>query len=253
MSAQDKDMNGNWKRRIPDEEVARIAADINRQGYGVLSGYIEEEELEPLRSIANAAVLASGGEYVCFTGPDALAGTVLSQLPQSTDFKNLCRRLYELAVSETAPEVEFYQIFRCLQGATGQRHSYRFHYDSYVVTALLPVEIPKEGLRGDLLVIPGTRRIRRWYLSNVLDKLIVDNKVAQTFLRTVTRHRSLNTVAIEMQPGNMYFFWGYRSVHTNEPCDPDKLRATALFHYGDPHRDSNARALIRKARGHALD
>ena len=93
MSAQDKDMNGNWKRRIPDEEVARIAADINRQGYGVLSGYIEEEELEPLRSIANAAVLASGGEYVCFTGPDALAGTVLSQLPQSTDFKNLCRRL----------------------------------------------------------------------------------------------------------------------------------------------------------------
>lgn len=242
-------MKWNWNCRIPDEEVARIAADMNREGYGILSNYVEEEELKPLRSIANAAVRMSGGEYVCFTGPDALAGTVLSQLPQSTAFKDLCRRLYELAVSETAPEVEFYQIFRCLHGATGARHSYRFHYNSYVLTALLPVEIPKEGLRGDLLVIPGTRRIRRWYLSNILDKLIVHNKIAQTFLRMVTRRRSLNTVAIEMQPGNMYFFWGYCSVHTNEPCDPDKLRATALFHYGDPHRNSKVRALIRNARG----
>ena len=50
----------------------------------------------------------------------------------------------------------------------------------------------------------------------------------------------------------MYFFWGYRSIHTNEPCDPDKLRATALFHYGDPHRNSKTRAMIRRAKGHAM-
>ena len=177
MPAQDKEMGGSWKRRITDAEVARIVADINRHGYGTLSNYVQEEELEPVRAIAHAAVRVSGGEYVCFTGPDALAGTVLGQLPQSAAFKDLCRRLYELGANETAPEVDFYQIFRCLQGTTGQSHSYRFHYDSYVLTALLPVEIPEKGLRGDLLVIPSTRRIRRRYLSNVLDKLIVDNKM----------------------------------------------------------------------------
>jgi hypothetical protein len=252
MPAQDKEMSGSWKRRITDAEAARIVADINRHGYGTLGNYVQEEELEPVRAIAHAAVRASGGEYVCFTGPDALAGTVLGQLPQSAAFKDLCRRLYELGANETAPEVDFYQIFRCLQGTTGQSHSYRFHYDSYVLTALLPVEIPEKGLRGDLLVIPSTRRIRRRYLSNVLDKLIVDNKMTQTFLRIAIRRRSLNTVAIRMQPGNMYFFWGYRSIHTNEPCDPDKLRATALFHYGDPHRNSKTRAMIRRAKGHAM-
>jgi len=51
-----------------------------------------------------------------------------------------------------------------------------------------------------------------------------------------------------MQAGTICFFWGYRSIHTNEPCDPAKLRATALFHYGDPHLGSRARALIRRIR-----
>lgn len=243
-------MNGGWYRSITDAEAARIVADIDRQGYGALNNYVSEEELEPVRAMAYAAVRESGGEYVCFTGPDALAGTVLGELPQSAAFKDLCRRVYELGTGETAPEVDFYQIFRCLQGSTGLAHSYRFHYDSYVLTALLPVAIPEDGLRGDLLVIPSTRRIRRWYLSNALDKGLVDNKLAQTILRMAAHRGKLNSVAIKMQPGNMYFFWGYRSIHTNEPCDPDKLRATALFHYGDPHRYSKIRALIRGATGH---
>jgi hypothetical protein len=79
--------------------------------------------------------------------------------------------------------------------------------------------------------------------------MLVDNRAAQLVLRLVARRHKLNTVAIRLQPGTLYFFWGYRSIHTNEPCDADKLRATALFHYGDPHRDSRARAWIRGLRG----
>lgn len=246
-------MERGWNRSVTDSEAARIAADINRLGYGILSNYVSEEELESARTLALAAVEASGGEYVCFTGPEALAGTVLSELPQSAAFKDLCRRLYEQGTGETAPEVSFYQIFRCLKGATGQSHSYRFHYDSYVLTALLPVAIPEAGLHGDLLVIPNVRRIRRLYPSNVLDRVLVENKIAQIIFRLAARRRSPKIVAIRLQPCNMYFFWGYRSIHTNEPCDHDKLRATALFHYGDPHQNSQIRALIgaRKAKASA--
>lgn len=41
-----------------------------------------------------------------------------------------------------------------------------------------------------------------------------------------------------MVPGKLYLFWGYRSIHTNEPCDPDAIGATALFHFADPHSNS---------------
>ncbi|HJS84581.1 MAG TPA: hypothetical protein VJ779_03905, partial [Acetobacteraceae bacterium] len=111
-----------------------------------------------------------------------------------------------------------------------------------------PVAIPEEGAPGDLVVFPSTRPIRRHYLSNMLDKALIDSRIAQNILWMATRRRKLNTIAIRMRPGTMYFFWGYRSIHTNEPCDPDKLRATALFHYGDPHQDSRAKALIGRAR-----
>jgi len=109
-------MTGNWSRPVTELEAARVAADIDRQGYGVLSNYVSEEELAAAHALALAAVEAAGGEYFCFMGPDALAGTVLGELPRSDAFKNVCRRLYELGTGKTAPEVSFYQIFRCLRG-----------------------------------------------------------------------------------------------------------------------------------------
>jgi len=241
-------MHEGWNRVITEAEAVRIAAEIEQQGYGTLSNYVSEEELNPIRAVANDAVKASGGEYAGFEGADAFAGTMLGELPRSAAFKGLCRRLYELGTGKPAQEVDTLQVFRCLKGTTGRRTSYKFHYDSYVLTVLLPVAIPQEGRSGDLLIIPNARRVRRLYLSNLMDKLIIDNKVAQVILRLITRRRRLNTVAVKLQPGTSYFFWGYRSIHANEPCDHDKLRATALFHYGDPHRNSSARTLIRRAR-----
>jgi len=56
---------------------------------------------------------------------------------------------------------------------------------------------------------------------------------------------------IPMVPCNLYFFWGYRTVHANEACDPDKIRATALFHFGDPHANSGLRRFTGRAKSRA--
>ncbi len=144
--------------------------------------------------------------------------------------------------------MDFYQVLRCLQGSTGQRHSNRFHYDLYVLTALLPIAIPETGMSGDLVLLPNARTIRTWYFLNVLDKIAVDNPVSQSMLRSMARRGRSNVVRIRLRPGNIYFFWGYRSIHTNEPCDFDKLRATALFHYADPHQNSWGSRVIRAAK-----
>lgn len=235
-----------WQKFYSDTDVACIAADMSRQGYATLGHFVSEQELEPVRALVRASVDAAHGEYVDFKGPGALGGTILGDLPKSAAFKDLCRRLYELGTGRASPEAEFYQVLRCLQGRAGQTRSWYFHYDSYVVTALLPVAIPIEGPRGDLLMIPNTRHLRRLYLANLLDKVVIENGLSQTVLRSITRRKRFNTVSIQLQPGNLYLFWGYRSIHTNEACDPDKLRATALFHYGNPHEESRLRRLIQK-------
>lgn len=71
-----EDRRGSWTRRLSDAEVLGIFETINRQGYAAIDNYVSEDELAPVRAIATAAVQAQGGEYVCFTGPAALAGSI---------------------------------------------------------------------------------------------------------------------------------------------------------------------------------
>ena len=138
-----------------------------------------------------------------------------------------------------------------MKGKSGLKHALRFHYDSYVVTALLPVIIRSTGSAGHLIMAPNRRPVRSSYLFNLLDKIVLNNPATQFLLRQAFRSGLLKLQQIPMIPGNLYIFWGYRSVHANEPCDPDKIRATALFHFGDPHADSGLRRFTGRAKSRA--
>ncbi len=192
-----------------------------------------------MRGFVRAAMRKSGNEYIGFGGPDEVAGSGLDELYRSPRFGKLLKDMYERGTGKRAPDQAFYHVLRCLSGSSGQRNSLIFHYDSYVITALIPIEIPTAGRAGDLLMFPNTRGIRPAYLLNAADKVLLDNPLTQKLLRASIQRKILKPARIQMQPGNLYFFWGYRSIHTNEPCDPDKVRATALYHYGNPHRKAS--------------
>jgi hypothetical protein len=231
---------------VSDQGVTDLVKQIEEKGFGVIPNYVGAEELEQMRAFVAATVTKSGHQYVGLTGRDAVAGSRLDDFADSPQFQDLFRRVYEGGTGRHAPKVEFYQVLRCLTGQGVTTHSLNFHYDSYVVTALIPVEIPSEGQSGDLIMLPNTRSIRRSYATNLFDKVLLDNKLTQTTLRKLTKMKMLPLTRIKMVPGNLYFFWGYRSIHTNEACDPDKVRATALFHYVNPHADSKLGKKLRK-------
>ena len=76
-------------REIPREEVIKLVEDMNRVGFGVVPGYLEPEALEELQQFVEAAVAAAGGEYVVFTGEEAVAGTLLAELSNPRNFVKL--------------------------------------------------------------------------------------------------------------------------------------------------------------------
>ena len=243
--------DGSLFPEISRETVRGLVADINRVGFGVLPGFLAPALLKDLRHFVQTAVATAGGEYVAFTGEEAVQGTLLSQLSRSPAFVDLLRRLYEQGCGQAAPDQSLFQVLRCLKGQSGLNHSLRFHYDSYVVTALLPVIIPSAGRAGHLIMAPNWRPLRRTYPVNLLDKIMLNNPATQFFLRQRFKSGLLKLKTIPMVPGNLYLFWGYRSVHANEPCDPDKIRATALFHFGDPHTESRLRRFTGRAKSRA--
>lgn len=223
---------------ISDVAVRDLALQIERSGFAVLPDYLGPDALETLRGFVRQRVLEAGGEYIALNGRREVSGTLLGELPDRPEFASLLRRLYEQATGEPAPQQATHQVLRCLAGRTAQRESYIFHFDSYVITLLLPILIPNEGRRGHLIMSPNLRKIRPWYVLNLVDKLLIDNKLTQLLLKQLFRLGVLKLSKVEMIPGNLYIFWGYRTLHTNEPCDPENIRSTALFHFGDPHGDS---------------
>jgi hypothetical protein len=233
---------------VSRETIIDLVADMNRVGFGVLSGYLEPADLDELRQFVETAVQAAGGESVVLIGDQAVAGTLLDKLSASPAFMNLLRQVYEQGCGHAAPKQSLYQTVRCLKGKSGLKHALYFHYDSYVLTALLPVIIPVKGSAGHLVMAPNRRPVRSSYVFNLLDKIILDNPLTQFFLRYAFGLGLIKLKRIQLVPGNLYFFWGYRTVHANEACDPDKIRATALFHFGDPHADSGLRRFTGRAK-----
>ena len=223
-------------RTARDLGPATIAQRIERDGFAVLPDYVPTDRLRDLQATVEAAVHANGDESVGrWTDLAEFDDTLLGALTRDPDFIALLRGVYAAAYGVAAPDTPLVPSLRCLSGRTGAAQSMLFHYDSYVLTAIVPIIIPSGGQPGRLIVHPNTRSLRRTYLANFIDKLVTDNPRAQRrYLGMHERHDD-RLRYVEMTPGYLYLFWGYRSVHTNEPCDPDKIRSTAIWHYHDPH------------------
>jgi hypothetical protein len=230
---------------ISELELDRLVADINRDGFGIIANYVGEHELNRMRMFVSEAINAAGQQYVGFVGKAAVSESAFADLSDSTSFRSLMTRIYERGTSCAAPKAELYQVLRCLAGESGKAHSLIFHYDSYVVTALIPVEIPRTGRSGDLVMLRHRRGIRKTYLANFIDKLFLDNRLTQSVLRLLHEKGILPVTRIKMIPGNAYFFWGYQSIHANEACDSNHVRATAIYHFANPHAENKLRARVR--------
>ncbi len=231
-------------RAVSDADVRRIAKDIDEAGFAVIEGCFAAKDIEQTKAFAARALLNCDAGYTHFVGAEPLADTFLHSLAREPDFVELCRRLCAHKVGGRITDATFHQVLRCLTDASPRQHYLVFHYDSYVLTALIPIDIPQRG--GELLYVPNRRPLRRFYLHNLIDKLIVDNPVSQLMFRSLHRRKSGVIRYLPLTPGNLYLFWGYCTLHTNEACLPGVARTTALLHFFDPHANSALKKLLRR-------
>ena len=232
-----------------DAQVASLIKAIDSDGYAVLPSWASPAQLKELQTLVTDTVAAAGNDYVALSGRQPVQGSPLYDWGSSRDFIDLCRRITEGATGQRSSDMTLTQTLRCLTGNGGRRESLIFHYDSFVLTTIMPVCMPESGERGDLLMLPNRRRLRHSYLRNLVDKVLVDNKWVQRYLKSRFAMDDKAFTRIAMQPGHMYLFWGYRSLHTNLPVAEDALRATAVFHYHNVHGSSSLASRLRKSLG----
>lgn len=232
---------------VDNETQARIASEIDKNGFSSITGYIDDLLLTQLRTQLSVEASKHCGGYFSYHGAGAFTGTSLGDLGISSQLQTLLEGIHRHGAGKAPHSKQIFQVLRCVQGATGLKESNYFHFDATLLTALVPIEIPQEGdARGDLILFPNLRRVQSSVLLNVLEKALLQNALSRRILTAAIRLRWLKPRRLQLVPGNIYFFWGYRTLHANEPCHPTCRRATALFHYGDPHAGSLTTRLILK-------
>jgi hypothetical protein len=213
---------------------------MDRRGVGMLRDVVSATTLDEAKRYVETELSRREGQYFGLTGREWIEASPLAALMDSPAFHGILAALWEHAMQCVAPKSEIAASIRVLAGTVGLRHSGLFHYDSYVVTALVPLLIPDgpEDVRGDLVMYPNLRRVRRNVIVNIVEKIFVENPLACRVWRLPFVQQRLSARAIPREPGNIYFFWGMRSLHANRACLPTDIRSTALFHFGDPHAGS---------------
>ncbi|RQH02095.1 hypothetical protein [Paraburkholderia dinghuensis] len=224
-----------------------LARSMDESGVGILHNIVPHAILSQLRSFVADQIAQHGGQYIGFEGKAWIADTCLSPLFEDAGLHALLRCLYEQKMRMPPPSDRIFPVLRVLTGTHGLRHAHNFHYDSYVVTILLPVLIPSGPGEppGHLVMFPNVRNARRFAVVNILEKLLVE-KLLKRLWRMPRVQQWQSAKIVPLTPGNLYFFWGMRSLHANQACLPTSVRCTALLHFGDPHEGSLFKGLSQR-------
>lgn len=136
---------------------------------------------------------------------------------------------------------------RIVAGPHADGDAWWFHYDASVVTMVVPLFIPEAepGRSGELVGYFNKRPFRRSVMVNIFEKIVHQSA---TFRQRIldSLGRSHGPTVVDMNVGDVYLFWGYRSLHANMPIASGRRRVTLLIHYGQPHAPSGALAAAKR-------
>ncbi len=227
---------------LNEHDPEAVAHRINENGIDVIENFVSKTALkEAQRSIRESAEKSK--MYGDPIDHDAAAkNTFIENWRRAPSFLEFCRSVSCYVHEQIPASPNWRHTLRILTGENCEPNSLLFHYDSYVLTALIPILMPSREETAQLILIPNARPVRRSYLVNVFDKLIVDSPLSQTVLKRRNENNRLKRVP--MVPGNLYLFWGYRSIHANDAFDPEEIRCTAILHFCECHHTSKLKQFL---------
>lgn len=227
----------------------RLFSDLSEKGFVCVENAIDPAFLQQCRGQVEGLLDSRGERFFSIIQPQKEVGGAFVTMAEAPGFVDLLRNIARRAHSEAAVrDFELYNVLRVIAGKEASRGAFEFHYDATVLTVLMPLFIPEgaPGTTGELIAIPNNRGYRASPLINIAEKAFLQNPLA--FRYYAHRYGAAKRNVHRLKPGNLYFFWGYRTFHGNLPCTSGDTRATLIFHFGDPHAGSGLTQAVVKLR-----
>ena len=221
--------------------VRRIRLTMDNTGLAVVENFIHPDFLSELRSSVDQLTPLSyaGGTRKPLVGSD-LENTGFWEVTFSDFTIRLANDILEpFHVSVEAADI--HSVLGILIGEEGQKSVGGWHFDATYLTMAMPIVMPSAtGERdGKFRIWPNVRRFSQSPWRNRL----YGNLARIGFLR-----RRMKNFTVNFIPGNLYFFYGFRSYHGTDELDPSQLRANCLINFGGPFFDLQKGKVVRYPR-----
>ena len=143
-----------------------------------------------------------------------------------------------------------YKVLRVVTGKKSRKVSLDYHFDAHALTLLVPIYIPNRKMsdNGNLLIYKNLRKLHKNLFLNILQKLFYQSYFFSKLLNFRLFKNFFGEQTLNLIPGNIYIFNGFRTLHTNLPVHPEDVRATILIHYHDIFFHSKLIKLNRQIR-----
>ena len=151
---------------------------------------------------------------------------------------------------QTDLPLEPFHVLRCSSIAT-LAESHCRHYDSHLLTFLIPLQLAPDGISNGDLVMYRRPRLSVSTPGNVICKLRhgLQRSLPFSWRRWLTLHdlRRGNCSRIPVRVGSVYVFNGFALQHANFEVENGQRR-TLLIHYYDPGHSLGLSAILRRGR-----
>jgi hypothetical protein len=207
--------------------VREVKLMLEGDGLATLDSFLDPAFLSQLQaSIAPlTARCYAGGKRRPLIGGD-LEGTLFYEVTFSRFILQLANDLLSGFDVHLEPQ-DAHPVLNILTGAEGQDQVKDWHFDATYLTIVMPVIVPSPaaGQDGKFRIWPNVRQFSQ---NKMLDR------VYRNLARLNIVRRAVRNFAVNLIPGNLYFFYGFRCYHGVGELDPNQLRAVCLMNYGGP-------------------
>jgi hypothetical protein len=227
---------------IKHGDPLRIVEQLDETGVVCLENAVPQEWLTHARADVEDRLRIHGLHDHFVRSPQGEEPSAAEDFINSTSVLSLLSEIARARFPDQPADLELIgSALRIIAGPRGEGDAFWFHYDASVVTMVVPIFLPDAGRgnSGELVGLFNKRPFRRFVLANIIDKAVGQSQLYRSrILRRLDDTGYLQRV--DMKVGNLYLFWGYRSLHGNMPCESGAMRATLLLHFGRPHGSSEA-------------
>jgi hypothetical protein len=224
--------------------VDRIRSEMDETGMSVVEGFLHPDFLAELRTKVDelTPLCYQNGQRKYLVGND-LRNTGFHEVAFSDFVLKLSNDILKAFHVELEP-ADIHPAMNILVGDKGQDRVRDWHFDATYLTIAMPVVMPAPTGERD-------GKFRIWPNVRPFSQNKLQHRMYCQLAKTDLFQRMAKNYAINFVPGNLYFFYGFRSYHGTDDLDTRHLRANCLINFGGPFFDLQKGKVIKYNGSHA--